>query len=142
MANDPASQAVSAQLNARYRADVWINMQLEPMVKLWQGIGGRSDFFVSEEDAREARGAYVGTQPYEFAQTLWRLAQIQPSLKHGFRHGIREFVVGIRIAAAVGICRANGALGSGSVFQYYVPNWASSLRATGRTHRFNETAYP
>lgn len=142
MANDPASLAAQAQLSAGYRADVWINVQLEPMIKLWQGIGGRSDFFVSEEDAREARGAYLDTQPYKFAQTLWRLAQVQPNLKLGFRQGIQEFVVGIRIAGAVGICHTNNHLGSGSVLQYYVPDWPGNLYTTGRSYRFEGSAYP
>ena len=84
-----------AQVRYPYGAsveDAWMDVELEAMTKVWQGLGGESNFFFSEEDAREARGAYVGTQPYEFAETLWRLAQVSPSQKYGYRSAIVEFV--------------------------------------------------
>jgi len=139
---DLASQAAIAQQNGGYSVDCWMTMTLEPMVKLWQGVGGRSDFFLSEEDAREASGAYVGTKPYKFAQTLWRLAQVEPSAKRGFREEIAEYVIDLPTAAAVGVCVANNGFGSGSVFQYYIPDWHGQLFATGRTYKFTGTAYP
>lgn len=139
---DPVLQAQAAQRSGGYVADVWFNLQLEAMTKVWQGIGGQSNFFFSEEDAREARGAYENTTPYRFAETLWRLAQVAPNLKLGFRIGIREYVVDIRTPAAVGICRNNQALGSGSVFQYYIPDWEKRLMPTGREHRFGASGYP
>lgn len=134
--------AAEAQAKAGYQVDVWIAVDLQPLCALWQGIGGHSDFFFSEEDAREARGAYAGTIPHHFAQTLWRLSQVQPNAKLGFRQGIREFVVDIQTRVAMGICRANGALGSGSVVQYYRPDWSRYLHATGREHRFPAAAFP
>ena len=112
------------------------------MTKLWQGIGGKSSFFLGEEDAREAKGAYTGSQPYRFAETLWRLAHVEPNAKLGFRSGIREFVVDIDTAAAMGICRANPVLGSGSVVQYYIPDWESRLHETGRRFTFGQTGFP
>jgi hypothetical protein len=142
MARDPASEAILGQRSTGYRVDFWLNVKLEPLMKLWQGIGGHSNFFFSEEDAREARGAYVSAQPFKFAETLWRLSQVQPSLSHGFRHGIREYVVDLGTAAAVGVCRANIQLGSGSVLQYFVPDWNRTLHATGRTYAFEAKKYP
>jgi hypothetical protein len=138
MAHDPASEAVLAQRGggAGYRPDIWMNVKLEPMTKLWQGIGGDSRFFFSEEDARVARGAYVDTEPFKFAETLWRLAQVQPHRKLGFRIGIREYVVDIRTAAAIGVCHANPDFGSGSVVQYYVPSGKTNLLATHRQFMF------
>jgi len=120
---------------------MWLGIKLAPMMKLWQGVGGHSNFFVSEEDAREAMGSYEGSQGFKFAETLWRLAQVQPSLKRGFRQGLQEFVVDIPTAAAVGVCLANTSLGSGSVLQYYIPNWERSLMATGRKFEFNAKGY-
>jgi hypothetical protein len=83
MARDLISEAKQAQATGGYRADVWVTITLEAMTKVWQGVGGESNFFFSEEDAREAKGAYVGTRPYRFAETLWRLAQVQPNAKLG-----------------------------------------------------------
>src|SRR5690349_20366419 len=120
MSRDLVSEAKQAQLTTGYRADLWIETTLEPMTKLWQGKGGKSNFFLSEEDARDAKGAYVGTTPYRFAQTLWRLAQVQPNATLGFRDTILEFVVDIETRVAMGVCQANTALGSGSVLQYYI----------------------
>ena len=138
---DPAAEAASTQLATGFSPDTWLNLNLEPMTKLWQGIGGQSHFFFSEEDARDARGAYAGTQPYKFAETLWRFAQVRPSATHGFRLGIREYVVDIRTPAAVAICFANPHLGSGSLFQYYVPNWEKMLLSTGREYKFGAQSY-
>lgn len=152
MGKDAASEAARAQGGGMsgYRADTWLNIQLEPMTKLWQGIGGHSNFFVSEEDAREARGVFVGSTPYQFAETLWRLAQVKPSTDRdpvtgalkGFRDGIREYVVDIRTEAAIGICWANPHLGSGSVLQYYVPNWEKNLHPTSRVFKFGAKTFP
>ena len=137
-----SGMAAADQINGGYAVDAWMDTSLEPMTKVWQGLGGESNFFFSEEDAREARGAYVGTQPYEFAETLWRLAQVSPSQKYGYRSAIVEYVVDIRVEAAIGICRANTSKGSGSVFQYYIPGWRSALFRTGRRYDFRKTAYP
>lgn len=137
-----AKLAANAQSSSGYAVDTWIDMTLEPMTKVWQGEHGYSNFFFSEEDAREVRGAYVGSNPYEFAETLWRLAQVSPSAKYGYRTAILEYVVDISTAAAVGICRANTSLGSGSVFQYYIPDWEKSLFRTGRRYAFKHQAYP
>jgi hypothetical protein len=144
MANDAASQAAAAQVRKkRYHADTWINVTLPPLMKLWKGIGGEgeSDFFLSEEDAREAKGAYVGTQPYRFAQTLWRLSQVKPNPELGFRDGIREYVVDYPTDAAVGVCLANPVLGSGSVLQYFIPNWDQTVRPLDRTYQFSAKSY-
>jgi hypothetical protein len=142
MLKDPKSEAAAAQRGTGYHADTWLNIQLESMTKLWQGIGGQSNFFVSEEDAREAKGAYVGSQPHKFAETLWRLAQVEPNKTLGYRQGIREYVVDIRTAAAIGICAANAQLGSGSVLQYYVPDWDARLHPTGREFKFAAQSFP
>jgi hypothetical protein len=136
-----SSLAASAQSSSGYAVDAWMDVELEAMTKVWQGEGGSSNFFFSEEDARDARGAYVGSSPFHFAQTLWRLAQVSPSAKYGYRTAIVEYVVDIRVAAAVGICRANGGLGSGSVYQYFIPDWDKSLFRTGRRHEFRHTNY-
>jgi hypothetical protein len=61
-----SSLAASAQTSAGYAVDAWIDADLEAMTKVWQGEHGHSNFFFSEEDAREARGAYVGSNPYQF----------------------------------------------------------------------------
>ena len=97
----PVEAAQTSQSSAGYGVDTWMAVRLPAMMKLWQGIGGDSNFFVSEEDAREATGAYQGSEPYRFAETLWRFAQVQPNAKHGFRGAIREFVVDIDTDAAV-----------------------------------------
>jgi hypothetical protein len=131
-----SSLAANAQSSSGYAVDSWIDLTLEPMTKVWQGEGGESNFFFSEEDAREVRGAYVGSNPYEFAETLWRLAQVSPSAKYGYRTAILEYVVDLPVQAAVGVCRANSHLGSGSVFQYYIPNWQSKMFRTGRRYAF------
>jgi hypothetical protein len=136
-----SAQAAQDQVLGGYAVDAWMDLTLEPMTKIWQGDGGHSNFFFSEEDARDARGSYEGTTPYDFAETLWRMAQVSPSKKYGFRREIVEYVVDFPIAAAVGICRANAGLGSGSVFQYYIPDWESALFATGRRHKFRRVAY-
>lgn len=83
-----------------------------------------------------------GTISYRYAETLWRFAQVQPHATLGFRAGIREYVVDIPVAAAISVCRANPQLGSGSVFQYYIPGWRRALHATGRVFTFSEKAYP
>ena len=142
MTRDVVSEARLAQVNGGYRSDVWVAVTLEPMTKVWQGIGGESNFFFSEEDAREAKGAYVGTQAYRFAETLWRLAQVQPNAKLGFRSGIQELVVDIDTKVAMGVCLSNPVLGSGSVVQYYIPDWASRMHKTGRKFTFDEKAMP
>lgn len=141
MAINPAHAAVAAQGSGGYYADVWMNVLLEPMTKVWQGIGGSSNFFLSEKDAREAIGAFEGSQPYKFAETLWRLAQVQGSKTHGFRQGIREFVVDIRTPAACALCLSNPGYGSGSVFQYFIPEFEKTMFSTSRTYRFSSTSY-
>ena len=133
--------AASAQLVTGYYADTWIEVKLPAMTKLWQGIGGHSDFFLSEEDAREAKGAYVASEPYRFAKKLWRLAQVKPNPALGFRRSVREFVVDLDAPAAVSVCFANTVvdgvnLGRGGVIQYYIPDWKRFLYATGREFEF------
>jgi hypothetical protein len=142
-----AKLAADAQLRTGYRADEWIELKLPALTKLWQGVGGESDFFVSEEDARAARGAYVGSEPHRFAETLWRLAQVKPNPALGYRSSVREFVVDLDTPAAVSVCTANASvggqwLGSGSVLQYFVPGWKRVLHPTGRELRFPQTRYP
>lgn len=142
---DAASQAAADQLSGGYGVDIWLNLTLPPMLKLWQGEwrpeNGPGRYFFSEEDAREATGAYAGTQPFKFAQTLWRLAQVRSHVDFGFRREIREFVVDLPTPAAVGICSANVAFGVGSVFQYFIPDGANRLLQTGRTYRFTQERY-
>ncbi|MEX1363089.1 MAG: hypothetical protein AB1Z98_08180 [Nannocystaceae bacterium] len=135
------SQAALAQSSGGYAVDTWMEMKLEPMTKLWQGIGGHTNFFFSEEDARLANGAYDGTRPLQFAESLWRMAQVQPHATHGFRNEIAEYVVDLPVDAAVGVCTANIAFGSGSVFQYYIPDWQGRMFETGRTFRFSAGSY-
>jgi hypothetical protein len=142
MASDPASLAALEQHKSGYLVDTWLNVELEAMTKVWQGIGGHSSFFFSEEDAREAKGAYERTQPHRFAQTLWRMAQVQPNALRGFRDRIGEYVVDIRTAVAMGVCLANPHLGTGTVIQYFIPNWEKSLHATGREFKFAAKSYP
>lgn len=144
--SDVAALAKAAQTGTGYKADCWINTTLQPMTKLWKGIGGEdiSNFFFGEEDAREATGAYEGSQAFAFAETLWRLTQVKANPDHGFRQGIREYAVIFPIPAAVGICRANSDLGSGSVLQYFIPNWKQQqcVVETGRKHQFDTKSYP
>jgi len=129
-------QAKVRQAKDGYAVDLWMDMTLQPMTKVWQGVGGESGFFFSEEDARVAKGAYQGSNPYKVAEKLWRLAQVKPSDEHGYRQEIAEFVVDLPIAAAVGICSANTSSGRGSIYQYFVPGWQERLFATGRTFKF------
>ena len=136
-----ALQAATAQSSTGYAVDQWIDLTLEPILKLWQGVGGHSNFFFSEEDAREANGAYEGSKAFRFAETLWRLAQVQPNPVLGYRQEIAEFVVDLPVPAAVGLCIANASLGSGSVFQYYIPDWESRVYRTGRTFKFSSKGY-
>jgi hypothetical protein len=136
-----AQLAATAQSGSGYAVDTWIELTLEPILKLWQGVGGHSNFFFSEEDAREAKGAYDGSQAYRFAETLWRLAQVQPNPVLGYRQEIAEFVVDLPVPAAVGLCTANKSLGSGSVFQYYIPDWESRVYRTGRSFKFGSKGY-
>jgi hypothetical protein len=150
-----SSQAAASQTGAGYAVDFWMDLTIQPMTKLWQGVNGNlkrdgsdklSDYFFSEEDAREARGTYEGTKPYKFAETLWRLAQVRPHATYSYRQEIAEFVVNLPIQVAVGICSANQALGSGSVFQYFVPDATGKLQdgrlfPTGRTFKFGAKAY-
>ncbi|TPV92608.1 MAG: hypothetical protein B7733_24885 [Myxococcales bacterium FL481] len=136
-----SSLARQSQLSSGYAVDVWLDVELQPMMKLWQGHGGHSNFFLSEEDAREARGSYQGSMAYKVAEYLWRRAQVAPSEKHGYRSEIVEFVVDMPTPAAIGICHANPALGAGSVLQYYVPDWGGNLYRTGRRHAFQRTSY-
>ncbi len=136
-----SAQAAAAQAGSGYSVDVWMDLKLEPMTKLWQGVGGHSNFFLSETDARDAKGAWEGSMPYKFAESLWRLAQVQPSATLSYRQEIEEFVVDLPIVAAVGICTANRSLGSGSVFQYYIPGWEDAVFRTGRSYKFRAKAY-
>jgi hypothetical protein len=139
---DLASDAARAQTGGGYRADAWVNVKLPALTKLWQGIGGQSDFFLSEEDAREARGAYVGSDPYRFAQTLWQFAQVEPHRAKGYREGIRELVVDLDGTAAAALCLSNPDLGRGGLLQYYVPGWERFLHATGREYKFGAKSFP
>jgi len=136
-----AQQARARQARDGYAVDAWLDMVVQPMTKLWQGVGGDSEFFFSEEDAREAKGAYQNSDPYKFAETLWRLAQVKPSRTLSYRQEIAEFVVNLPTPAAVGVCSANRSLGSGSVFQYFIPGWHRRLFATGRRYKFGVKAY-
>lgn len=131
------------QQGSGYAVDAWVDLTVEPILKLWQGVGGHSNFFFSEEDARVATGAYEGSKAFKFAETLWRLAQVAPNPNPalGYRQAIAEFVVDIPTPAAVGLCTANRTLGSGSVFQYYIPNWDGRLYLTGRTFKFGSKSY-
>lgn len=138
---NPSSQAAASQISGGYAVDVWMDIKLQPMMKLWQGMGGSSNFFFSEEDARQARGSYEGSDPFAFAETLWRMAQVQPNPTLGFRQGIREFVVDMPAPAAVGVCLANTGLGSGTVLQYYIPDWERALYVTGRDFQFSSKSY-
>ncbi len=135
------NEARAAQRSGDFEVDIWVEAKLEPMTKLWQGIGGHSNFFFSEEDARDASGAYQGHRSLEFAQTLWRRAQVRPHRARGFRMGIQEFVVNLPVVVAMGACIANHRLGEGTCLQYYIPGWEEFLFTTGRRHRFPRESY-
>lgn len=135
------TEAVQAQRRDGFEVDAWIGLKLQPMIKLWQGIGGHSNFFLSEHDARDVMGTYHGAKPIRFAETLWRMAQVRPSQTRGFRQGIREFVVDLPVEVAVGVCLANDRLGGGTVFQYYIPQWEKCIFPTGRRHNFANKDY-
>jgi hypothetical protein len=136
-----STEAAASQLAGGYHADIWLEITLPPMMKVWQGVGGHSNFFFSEQDAREATGAWEGSEPFKFAETLWRFAQVQPNADLGFRQGIRELVVDIRTKAAIGVCLSNPGLGSGTVIQYYIPNWERTLMTTGREFKFSAKSF-
>lgn len=167
--SDLVSVAQQSQLSGGYRVDRWLEIELPPMFKAWRGVNSEKElgataidedastvglnFFFSEQDAREAMGSYQGSDPYRFAQTLWRLAQVKPHPEYGFRSGIREFVVDLPTPAAIGLCRANTELGSGNLFQYYIrsQNFSAygrsgtpkvTLFPTGRFFVFASTAHP
>jgi hypothetical protein len=61
---------------------------------------------------------------------------------HGFRRGIREFVVDLDCPAAAALCLSNPNLGSGGLFQYFVPDWRRFVYPTGREYAFGAKAYP
>ncbi len=125
-----------------YGVDLWLDVTMPVLTKVWQGIGGSSDFFLSETDVREAIGAFEGSDPYQFAESLWRLAQVGASPTRGYRDGIREYVVDLPCKAAIAICSANCQFGSGSVLQYFIPDWKRYLYATGREFTFANRAFP
>jgi hypothetical protein len=81
-------------------------------------------------------------KPSDVRESLWRMAQVEPHKTLGFRDGIREFVVDLPTPAAVSVCRSNPVYGSGSVLQYFVPNWRMTVRPTGREFKFSEKNYP
>lgn len=140
---DLVAAARDSQSQGGYKVDTWLCVTLQPMTKVWQGHGGYSEFFLSEHDAREARGAYAGSSAYAFAETLWRAAQVQPSATMGFRDVIVEFVIDLPTPAACGVCLANTSLGSGTLFQYFIPKWkeTQTLYPTGRQYKFNKKSY-
>lgn len=139
-ASELAAQAQQSS-GKNYGVDSWMDVKLEPMMKVWQGIGGSSEFFLSEHDVREATGAYIDTDAHQFAETLWRQAQVGPSPTRGYRDGIREYVVDISCEAAVAECLANTQFGGGTLLQYFIPNWQQNLFATGREFTFANKAY-
>jgi len=134
---DVSSLAAADQSASGDSVDSWIDMKLEPMTKIWQGVGGTSSDFLSEEDARVCRGSYDGTKPVRFAESLWRMAQVEPHASRGYRKEIAEFVVDLPVEAAVGVCLANRQYGHGSDYQYFIPQWESHLFRTGRTYKFS-----
>jgi hypothetical protein len=133
---DPAQEAALNQAGGGYGVDYWLACKLPAMSKVWQGIDGPSNFFLSESDYRDHGGAYEGSTADEFAETLWREAQVSPHRTHGYRQGIAEFVVDLDCPAAIGVCINNPARGRGGVIQYYIPNWERYLMKTGREFRF------
>jgi hypothetical protein len=119
-----------------------MNVTLQPLTKLWQGVGGSSNFFMSETDCRNAMGSFEGSDPYHFAETLWREAQVGASRRTGeYRDGIREFVVDMPCKAAIAVCDASPTFGRGGLIQYYVPDWEKHIYPTGREYRFAEKGY-
>lgn len=140
---DAAAMAAENQTSSGFAVDVWVNIMLPPMLKLWQLEWQRDPghYFLSEEDAREATGAYSGTKPHRFAETLWRMVQIRSSDETGYRQEMFEFVVDRPVSAAMGICSANADLGSGSVLQYFLPDKDGHLLRTGRSYKFQEWRY-
>lgn len=147
---DRAKAAAVHQLQAGYVPDLWFNVTLTAMMKVWEGIGGNPSltategkFFFGEEDARHARGSYVNTTPYEFAETLWRSLQVRPHKLLGFREGIRELVVDLDAPAALSVCEGSRQLGTGGALQYFILSGdLHRLRETGRTYHFGRTTYP
>ncbi|NVB43087.1 hypothetical protein G6O69_35015 [Pseudenhygromyxa sp. WMMC2535] len=143
---DVTAIAAQNQRSGGYSVDTWIALEVPPMTKLWQGANkgnvNISNYFFSEQDAREVTGAYTETQAYRFAETLWRMAQVRPHPEHGFRSGIIEYVVDLPLTAAVGVCRANTAYGSGSIFQYFIADGdLDKVFSTGRRFKFERTRY-
>lgn len=138
-----AARAGQAQQSSgkAYGVDSWLDVKLPPMTKVWQGMGGTSDFFLSETDVRTAIGAFIDSDPLQFAESLWRMAQVGPSPTRGYRDGIREYVVDIPCQAAIAVCSANPQFGSGTLVQYFIPDWQRSLFATGREHTFPNRGY-
>ena len=136
-------EAAMAQTGSgkNYGVDVWWDVEVPAMTKLWQGIGGHSNFFISECDVRNLTGSYVGDVPLKFAETFWRLAQVGPSPRRGYRLAIQEFVVDLRCQAALSVCDANMKFGGGTAIQYYIPNWEQYLLETGRSHQFEKQSY-
>jgi hypothetical protein len=119
---------MATQTSTGYHADLWIVVDLEPMTKLVAGHRWPQQLLFSEEDARAAKGAYVGTKAYKFAETLWRHAQVEPSPTLSYRDGIREYVVESATRAGVCVCRENPQLRAvSSVVQYFLPRLGKPL---------------
>ena len=133
--------AAEDQQRRGYSVDMWLDHTLAPGFVLWQGVGGESKFFFSDRDARVATGA-EGSKPTAFAESFWRLAQVEPSKERGYRREIAQFVVCRPVAVAMGVCMANRRFGHGTVVQYFILDWRGALLPTGVTHRFQRVDWP
>lgn len=47
----------------------------------------------------------------------------------------------MRCAAAIAECMANPQFGSGTLVQYFIPDWESNLFSTGREFTFEHRSY-
>jgi len=125
---DIATQAKADQNSSKgYKADDdWVNIVLEPGMRVWRGVGGRySPYHIGPN----TMGGTMHGQP---RQEFWEDAQVIASKSHGYRAAVREYVVMYACPAAHGLCSNNGDYGWGGAEQYFIPEkYQDYLAPTG-----------
>lgn len=119
-ANDAAIAAAKAdQVKWGYAADDWGVMELKAGDKILGGLPGQSAYYSNASTLNAA-----GNSRVSFFESL----QVKPHAQFGYRPKIGEYEVVKDMTVPFGTAQANPSFGSGGGSQFFVDDYASSLR--------------
>lgn len=115
--------ACSHQNSPPYTADRWYPVYLRIGDTLVAGEPGQSAYYTITKYFDSLKPLPLGKELY------WKLLQVPPHPKYGYRNSVAYYVVDADSAVAlIGKALVNTSFGNGGGWQFYIPEYSTALR--------------